>query len=126
MSSFSHRNGGPGRTTRILVLAAVLGVASIILSQCRMVQDGVTGVDLSAGRLDSKSQCVKACNETFKAGQQAEEERHKQAERACGPHDPACHQAEAAKHNAIMKQLTDDKEACKKNCYNEGSGTGGQ
>jgi hypothetical protein len=39
------------RHTMIYVaLAALLGVVSLTLSQCTMVSDGLTGVDLSKGR----------------------------------------------------------------------------
>src|SRR6185436_13688146 len=81
-----HRNPRLRRGFAFVALAAVLGFAAVGLTQCRMVNDTVTGVDLSnaSGRLSAKSACKKQCNEKFKACKRAEEARHKAAKKACG------------------------------------------
>ena len=57
--NIDHRNPRLRRGFAFVALAAVLGLAAVGLSQCRMVDDTVTGVDLSANSgLSARSDCV--------------------------------------------------------------------
>lgn len=109
----------------MLAMAAALGLTAFTLSQCRMVPDNVTGVQLSSGRLSGKSACMKSCNEQFKSATKAEDDRHKDATKACGK-DQSCKKAEDDLHKSREEKIKDAKEDCKKNCYNEGGGHGGK
>jgi hypothetical protein len=109
----------------MLAMAAALGLVTVTLSQCRLVNDSVTGVDLVSGRLSNRSTCKKACDETFKAQAKAEEDRFKDAKRACGS-DKDCKKAVEDDHKNREDGLRDDREKCKKGCYNEGGGQGGR
>ncbi len=109
----------------MLAMAAALGLATFTLSQCRLVNDSITGVDVGSGRLSGRSTCKKACEETFKARMKAEDDRFKDAKRACGSNKD-CKKAAEDSHKAIEEGIKDDKEKCKKGCYNEGSGNGGR
>ena len=109
----------------MLAMAAALGLTTFTLSQCRLVNDSVTGVDVASGRLSNRSTCRKACDETFKAQMKAEEDRFKDAVRACGENDD-CKKAAAADHKTREEGFKDDRESCKKGCYNEGGGQGGR
>lgn len=114
------------RTThhlQVLALAAALGLCAVALSQCRMVNDNVTGVSLQAGTLSGKSNCTRNCNNAYEDAIRAEETRHRNAIRACG-HDSACKAAENRLHNYNVDQIQDARKDCKKNCYNEGGGGG--
>ena len=122
MSNSARRHGGNRRGIGILALAATLGITTLTLSQCRLVQDNVTGVDVTASRLSARSACVRSCNDTFKAAQESEESRYRNAVRACG-NDDACRDAARDQHRVIKDQIEDAKKACKNNCYNEGSGS---
>lgn len=119
----SHDNH---RFLKVLGLAAVLGFALVGLSQCRFVDDSITGLDLkSASSLSAKSDCVRSCNEFYKEAMKAEKERHKVAKDACG-RDKKCKDAEEDLHKANKSQIKDAKKFCKGGCYNEGGGTAGQ
>jgi hypothetical protein len=121
-----HRNPRVRRGFAFVALAAVLGLAAVGLSQCRMTSDTVTGVDLtSASGLGARSTCVRQCNAAFKDCQRAEASRHKGAKAACGS-DNACKKAEQRLHQTNLKDCVRDRQLCKQGCYNEGSGTAGR
>ena len=123
--NIDHRNPRLRRGFAFVALAAVLGLAAVGLTQCRMVNDNVTGVDLrSGGTLSAKSACVKQCNEKHKACKKNEDARHKAAKKACG-HDSACKKAEELKHKDNKKACDNAKKLCKQSCYNEGAGNSG-
>ena len=114
------------RNLKALALAVTLGLAVVGLSQCRMVEDTVTGVDLTpAGNVNDRADCVKDCNEAFKAAERTEDSRYETAIRGCGK-DSACIAREVAKTKENHAKNVDDMQACKRGCYNEGSGTGGR
>ena len=119
-----HRNPRVRRGFAFVALAALLGLAAVGLSQCRMVNDTVTGVDLKANStVSARSDCVKQCNEAYKACKKSESARHKQAKRACGS-DKECKKAEDRLHKDNQLACKQQKDACKHNCYNEGAGIG--
>jgi hypothetical protein len=114
------------RTIKTVALFSLLGLATLGLSQCRLVGDTVTGVDVDATTtVNGRSDCVRDCNDSFKDGQKAEDNRHKDALRACGS-NKACKDAENVKHKRNHEALVDAMQACKRACYNEGSGSGGR
>lgn len=119
----SHVSGHtrPRHPIALIALAAVLGLAAMALSQCRMVTDTVTGLTMTPGRLSGRSSCVKNCNEQFEAAFRDEEKRHQAALRECGS-DQTCRACENECHKANVEQLKDGRKDCKKHCYNEGSG----
>ena len=51
------------RAVAFVVLAALLGLVSLTLSQCTMVGDNLTGVGLSGV---GPTSCVKQCNDLYK------------------------------------------------------------
>ena len=83
--NIDHRNPRVRRGFAFVALAAVLGLSALGLTQCRMVNDNVTGVDLRAGngQLSHRSSCSRRCNDQFKSCIRAEEARYKAAKRAC-------------------------------------------
>src|SRR5262245_42011957 len=83
---------------QVLAFAAALGICAVALSQCRMVNDNVTGVSLQAGTLSGRSSCIRACNNQYEDALRIEETRHRNAMRACG-HDARCKDAEIRLHN---------------------------
>ncbi len=124
--NIDHRNPRLRRGFAFVALAALLGLSAVGLTQCRMVNDTVTGVDLKANSTSSaRSGCVRQCNEKRKACQRAEEARHKAAKRACGS-DKACKKAEDQLHKANKKACYNQSKLCKRGCYNEGAGSAGR
>lgn len=117
------RHNKARHTLRLMTLAALLGISTIALSQCRMVSDTVTGVKTGAGTLSGRSNCSRQCNDSFEAAIRAEQARHRAALRACG-HDSSCRYDEDRLNDRIEDQISDARKACKKGCYNEGGGHG--
>jgi len=114
------------KNIKALTLTAVLGFAVIGLSQCRMVEDTLTGVELnSQDGINARSECVQQCNDEFKAAQRAEDARYQSLLRACGT-NRTCQASEKDAHAARDKQIVEDMQACKRACYNEGAGGGGR
>ena len=107
-------------------LAALLGVASLTLSQCTMVGDNLTGVGLNSGR---PTTCIKMCNDLYKMLYDQEQKLYDTNKSAClglpQPNKDACLAAELARHQAKMSQLGADKINCQNNCHSQGSGSAG-
>ena len=126
--NIDHRNPRLRRGFAFVALAAVLGLSAVGLTQCRMVNDTVTGVDVrsNSGFSSGRSACVHQCNEKYKACKKAEDARHKAAVQACG-HDNTCKKAENETHKQNKKQCVSQMQLCKKNCrYREGAGSIGR
>lgn len=126
-----HRNPRLRRGFAFVALAAVLGLSAVGLTQCRLVNDTVTGVDLKANTgLNAKSACNRQCNEKQKACKRAEEALKKANQKACkllptSAERKLCKKQESIRHKAAKKACDADKKACKAGCYNEGAGTVG-
>lgn len=107
-------------------LLIALGVASIALSQCRMVGDNVTGVRLFRGQ---PTTCIKLCNDQYKLLFEQEQKLHQTNVEICQalpqPDRAACLQAEEARHSARMDELGQAKVDCQNNCHHQGGGTAG-
>ena len=115
-----------------MAMAAVLGITTIGISQCRFVDDTVTGVTLRPTTgLAAKTQCKKQCKERKKQAKRAEKARHKAAKKACknlntSAERKKCKKAESRKHKENKKQIKLDEKKCKDGCYNEGFAQGGR
>jgi len=94
------------RAVAYAALAALLGVITLLLSQCTMVGDNVTGVGLDrAGR----GACKQNCQTTHQACLL-------QAEHDCGGTGNACYTAAEAACDAALAE-------CSKNCnHHQGAG----
>lgn len=113
---------GPGRArlaTRMLLLVA-LAASSLALTQCRMVGDRLTGINVDV--LKRKSDCVKACKDTFKANRKAENDLHTARIRDCAG-NTACLAEEAARHDAALLAIDAAYVDCQNGCHNQGGGT---
>ena len=122
-----HASRKSGRlVVSFIALAALLGAMTMVLAQCTMVGDNVTGVGLDRV---GPTTCIKQCNDTFAALYKAEQKRHIGAQEACnllsGSAQQNCKATESATHEANKAQLTADKIACQNGCYHEGAGSAG-
>ena len=71
------------RGLKTVALLSVLGLAVTGLSQCRMIGDNVTGVDLDAKQsVGERADCVQTCGDKYKAAVAVEEARHQAALRS--------------------------------------------
>ena len=124
--NIDHRNPRLRRGFAFVALAALLGLSVVGLSQCRLVDDTVTGVELQANSgVSARSDCVHQCNDKYKACKRAEYARHKAAKRACNS-EKVCKKAEERLHKENKAACKDAMKDCKRNCYNEGAGIGGR
>jgi hypothetical protein len=95
------------RAVAYAALAALLGVVTLLLSQCMMVGDNVTGVSLNKS---AQANCNANCN-TVKAAC------IDQAKHDCGG-DSSCQDAAIA---VCISQFN----VCKNNCHKQGAGSSG-
>jgi hypothetical protein len=131
--NIDHRNPRLRRGFAFVALAAVLGLAAVGLSQCRMVDDTVTGVDVKSNTAfkSGRSACVHQCNLNYKNCIKTEEARHKAAIKACKALHPtsarkACEKGENLINKNNKKACVTQKNLCKKACfYREGAGSAG-
>src|SRR5437867_11759704 len=68
--NIDHRNPRLRRGFAFVALAAVLGLSAVGLTQCRMVDDTVTGVNVRSSDAFTPGphpQCIHACNNAYKA-----------------------------------------------------------
>jgi len=114
------------RAVAFVVLAALLGLVSLTLSQCTMVGDNLTGVGLSGV---GPTSCVKQCNDLYKVLYDLEQKRHDTDVEACQnlpqPYKGTCLTSEDLRHQAAKDALTSGKIDCQNNCHRQGSGSAG-
>jgi hypothetical protein len=131
METMGKDNGRVGRSFGRFALAAVLALAMVGLSQCRVVDETVTGVEFAPQDYHGRSSCYRACNDAYKKALQGERARHRDAERKCRSFKrkddrKACERAEDKVHKGNLLRLKIEKNKCKAGCYNEGGGHGGR
>lgn len=128
-----HRNPQLRRALTFITLAATLGLASITLTQCRVIDNSVTGVDLnSTGYHRGESRCDRQCKDKYKDCREDENRRHCRADRECDKirnkkDRKDCQEKEEKRHKEELRACKELRDKCKKNCdYREGSGHGGR
>jgi hypothetical protein len=119
----------PHRLRRAVVfaaLAAMLGLVALTLSQCTLVGDSLTGVNLDGV---GPTSCVKQCNDFYAIAFKREQKIHDQNNEICQQLDqPAkgeCLVNETARHEAAKTALGNGKIDCQNNCHRQGSGSAG-
>jgi len=122
MSRNNRRNGSTPRLVRNFALAAAIVLSAVALSQCRMVQDNLTGVRAGAGRLSARSTCTSCA--TARSSRDA-------GRGSPSPGRPArlrprfrLPPAESVRHLVNVGQIDEARKNCKRACYNEGAGGG--
>lgn len=119
------RAGGAGalvarQAVRGLLLLALAG-ASLSLMQCRMVDDRLTGVGIGGVM---KSDCAKACKESYKEALKAERQLHQDNVRACD-RDADCLAAEEERHLQAEQAIEQAYADCLYQCHLQGGGSAG-
>jgi len=100
---------------------------TLMLSQCRMIGDNVTGPadGLSASASNRASSCIATCSRAYADSNRVESQLHVSIIQACGS-DVACKAAEDARHDAAVIRIDAGKVACQNACHHQGGGTGGR
>jgi hypothetical protein len=120
-----HRRG-----LRFALLASALVTSVFVLTQCRLVDRSVTGVELSPQSTSARNRCMEQCNQRYRLDRIAELIRFKAALRRCSTLPPedrrACYDNQRNIHRTVLKKLIAERQACKNSCYNEGGGESGR
>jgi hypothetical protein len=106
---------------RAFLMLALLVVAALTLTQCNMVGDNVTGVNVG---LFKSTACLTQCRDTYQDDVRAESTLHNLNEAACNG-DAACLAAEQARHEAALQSIRDKRDNCYNNCHDQGGGATG-
>jgi len=107
---------------------AVLGVGltalALSLSQCQMVEERLTGLDVS---LDSAkpANCMSQCTKEYATSKALEIKKHQALVRACAG-DPVCLALEDIRFEKALELLKTDQKVCQANCHHQGGGGGGR
>lgn len=106
------------RALSFSALAVVLAFTSLTLSQCRMVQDRLTGVDVLHNR---GRDCVDRCRDIYRVSIVIENAIHRIKVHLCHG-NASCLAAEAARHQAALARIEQRRVECLKDCHNQGGG----
>ena len=118
-----------GRAAIYLSLTALLGIATVTLTQCTQVGDNLTGVALLSGKKHGK--CLSTCDKTYHHLVKAEEKLHKHNLKGCRKEDgkdgkdESCEDAENSRHKAELFRLQQELKECKADCHSQGGGQAG-
>jgi hypothetical protein len=112
------------RGASVLAFVALLGLTAVGLSQCRAVQDNLTGVSADLAR-SGPGNCISQCAKQYADLNRAESELHAQNMLACAG-DPVCEALEVARHTEAVQGLIEGRKACMDACRYQSGGLGGQ
>jgi hypothetical protein len=116
----AHNHGRLRRGSAFALLGVVLTVIALSLSQCRMVDERLTGVAVSPAKANS---CLTQCQQVFQDSVRSQVANHAENSRACAG-DSICLALEAARWEALMARFKADRIACQTACQHQGSGGG--
>lgn len=112
------------RGASLLAFCALLGITAVSLSQCRAVEDNLTGVRAGLAK-GGPGSCISACAKAYADSNRAESSIHVANVQACGG-DPVCEALEVARHEAAVARISAGRQECFDECRYQGGGTGGQ
>ncbi len=108
------------RGTALLAFAVVLAGAALTLTQCKMVDERLTGVSFAkAGPNGCVSQCAHAYNDSLRA----ESDLHVGNVHACGS-DAVCKAMEELRHEQAIDRIQTGRRRCQEACHHQGGGGG--
>jgi hypothetical protein len=110
------------RGAAFAVFGVVLATLALSLSQCRMVEERLTGVSLNKARPD---QCVTTCAMAYNDSVRVESSLHVTNVHSCAS-DSLCLALEEMRHEAAMDRIQTGRVACLAECHHQGSGGGGR
>ncbi|MBI5710833.1 MAG: hypothetical protein HZC42_11100 [Candidatus Eisenbacteria bacterium] len=114
------------RSAGVAALGVLLAVVALSLTQCRLVDERLTGISRSAEFTKSKPEkCFKECHEDFQEAMEKEVERHVRAVHACAG-DSVCLALEQVRHERAIDGFKDTEKKCREKCHHQGHGGGGR
>ena len=111
---------GLRRGTAFAALAVLLGTTALTLSQCRMVDERLTGVEFGRSK---PANCIASCSFAFNDSIRAESQLHVGNTQACNS-DPVCLALEEVRHEAAVNRIQAGRRDCQNACHHQGGGTG--
>ncbi len=111
------------RGIALLSVVALAAAAAVTLSQCRMVDERLTGIN-STG-LGAASNCFTQCAKAYNDSIRVESQLHVANVHACAGNE-TCLALEELRHEAAVNRIQTGRNQCQDNCHHQGSGTGGQ
>jgi hypothetical protein len=120
----AHRFPRLRRGASLLALITLLGFTAVGLSQCRAVQDNLTGVSASLAKAGPGT-CISRCAQAFGDSNRVESELHVENIAACAG-DPVCEALEFARHEEAIERIVDGREQCFDECRYQSGGFCGQ
>lgn len=118
----------PRRRSTIALLIVGGALLTLVLNQCRMVEDRVTApvtVGPHQQRPDNHGNCISECARAFADSNRVESDLHVANVQACGD-DQACVDTENARYEAVKARLANDRKDCFDGCHHQGGGAGGR
>jgi hypothetical protein len=112
------------RGVSFLVFFALLGLTAVGLSQCKAVQDNLTGVSARLAK-GGPGNCISACAKAYADSNRAESSVHLENVNSCDG-DPVCQALEEARHEEAVARISDGRKDCFDNCRYQSGGTGGE
>ena len=119
----AHRPG-VRRALSYLSLTALLGITVVTLSQCRAVEDNLTGVSASLAR-GGPGSCISRCANDHADLMRAEQEMNKENVDACAA-DPTCLALEKARNAEAKAEIQASRTECFDDCNYQSGGKGGR
>ncbi|HET9326867.1 MAG TPA: hypothetical protein VFQ05_08860 [Candidatus Eisenbacteria bacterium] len=114
------------RAVAYAALAAMLGLVALTLSQCTLVGDSLTGMELNGV---GPTSCVKQCNDFYAIAYKREQKIHDTNNDICQalpmPQKAECLDNETARHEAAKAALAAGKTDCQNGCHRQGAGSAG-
>jgi hypothetical protein len=115
----AHTTRGLRRGTAFLGLAVLLGTVALTLTQCKMVDERLTGISFGKSQ---PANCLSTCAHAFNDSIRVESVLHVANVHACG--DDVCIAIEEIRHEAAVNRIQAGREACQEQCHHQGGGTG--
>jgi hypothetical protein len=115
------------KAPRIVAVALCAVAAIVVLAQCQMTADKVTGVATEMARSKQSkgngSNCISKCSDKGEKDLDKEDDKHEKNIDKCDG-DPTCIANENARHDAAVAQIQADVRACIDECHHQGGGHG--
>jgi hypothetical protein len=108
------------RGTALLLFAVLLVTAALTLSQCRMVDERLTGVDFGKSR---PANCMTKCSHAYNDSVRAESRLHVDRVHACQG-EPVCKAVEQLRHESAIRRIQTGRKNCQDACHHQGGGGG--
>lgn len=119
-----ERARAPRRVLASLGLLVLAAIATLSLSQCKMVDERLTGVSSFTAQQNA-GQCISGCAHQYNDSIRVEVALHLANVAACNQ-SVTCLENEEARHEAAVARIQLGRLNCMQNCHHQGGGVGGR